>query len=298
MKILDFAKELFRMMGNTIYYYTHPFRKYIIINSWAHAKMGKLQHDNFGDELNVYLIEELTGKKVKLYNDYFHLPQTNYLVIGSLVERFCDSKTIIWGSGAIIGNNEELKNIPHKVTAVRGKYTMDYLTGKGIECPHVYGDPALLAPLVYNPSVSKKWDIGIIPHVSDLDLPIINDLSKLQNVHIIRFKGYDDWHDVIREIKQCNFIISSSLHGLILSDAYNIPNMRVVFSNNIIGGDFKYLDYYSAVNRKPVPTLRFQDTGDIQSCLAIIKEEYTPISINLQLLLDSCPFAISDKYGK
>ena len=41
-------------------------------------------------------------------------------------------------------------------------------------------------------------------------------------------------------------ILSSSLHGLVAADSFGIPNIRMVCSDRIYGGDFKYDDYYSA----------------------------------------------------
>jgi len=45
---------------------------------------------------------------------------------------------------------------------------------------------------------------------------------------------------------QCRTIVSSSLHGLVVADSLGIPNMRMICSDRIRGGDYKYDDYYSA----------------------------------------------------
>lgn len=278
------------MLGNNIYYLLHPFKKYIIINTWAHIKHGVLQHDNFGDELNVYLVEKLTGKKVKFHNSYFHFPQRNYLVIGSLIEGFTDKRTIIWGSGAIIGGDKPLKNRPLKVSAVRGKKSREYLLMHGVECPEVYGDPALLMPTIYNPQLPLKWEVGIIPHINDLNNPLIKQMEGEKGVHIIKFKNYSDWHDVIDEIKKCRIILSSSLHGLILSDAYGIPNLWISVSNNIIGGDFKFLDYFSGVERHTNKPIKVEHNTRIEDLIEQTIKQYKPIVFNKDILLDACPF--------
>ena len=49
----------------------------------------------------------------------------------------------------------------------------------------------------------------------------------------------------MKQINSCKFILSSSLHGLIFADSYNIPNHKIIISDKIIGGDYKYKDYYS-----------------------------------------------------
>lgn len=278
------------MLGNSIYYLLHPFNKNILVNSWAHIKYGVLQHDNFGDELNVYLIESLTGKKVKLYNSYFHLPKKNYLVVGSLIERYCNKYAVIWGSGAIIGECEPLKNRPMRVAAVRGKKSREYLLGQGVDCPEVFGDPALLMPTIYNPQLPVKWAVGIIPHVNDLNNPLFKQMEGHNGTHVIKFKNYLDWHNVIDEIKQCKIILSSSLHGLILSDAYGIPNLWISVSNNIIGGEFKFLDYFSGVERCTTKPVKIDYNTNIDDLQAQAIEQYKPISFNKEVLLKACPF--------
>ena len=59
--------------------------------------------------------------------------------------------------------------------------------------------------------------------------------------------------DVVNAISRCNYVISSSLHGLIVADSLKIPNLWVKSSDSIIGGEFKYHDYYSCFNveRRP-----------------------------------------------
>ena len=93
--------------------------------------------------------------------------------------------------------------------------------------------------------MKKKYDIGIIPHYKD---------KKLFDRKTIQTKKYTykvidiqkNPKNVLKEINSCKFILSSSLHGLIYADSYNIPNHRIIIGSKIIGGDFKYKDYYSA----------------------------------------------------
>jgi hypothetical protein len=54
----------------------------------------------------------------------------------------------------------------------------------------------------------------------------------------------------VEEIHTCELILSSSLHGIILADSYNIPAYHTILSNNVIGGEFKFRDYYASVGRE------------------------------------------------
>ena len=49
---------------------------------------------------------------------------------------------------------------------------------------------------------------------------------------------------------QCKCIISSAMHGLIAADSLGIPNVRMILSDKITGGNYKYDDYYSAFGIK------------------------------------------------
>lgn len=64
----------------------------------------------------------------------------------------------------------------------------------------------------------------------------------------------NDYKSVIDQIVQSKLIISSSLHGVILADAYGVPSVWYRGLGKDI--DFKYLDYYASTGRKPetIPT--------------------------------------------
>ncbi|MEP5837370.1 MAG: polysaccharide pyruvyl transferase family protein, partial [Marinobacter sp.] len=88
----------------------------------------------------------------------------------------------------------------------------------------------------------KKYKLGIIPHFVDypyVQRSFYNDPSVL----VIDIKNRYDL--VAKKIKGCEAIVSSSLHGLIFSDAIGVPNSWVSISDRIVGGDFKFNDYYS-----------------------------------------------------
>lgn len=286
-------KLYIKKLLNTLYYIVRYKGDFIPVNCWIDQWFDKLKQRNFGDELNVYLIEELTGRKVVNSNNVFLPFCKKYLVIGSLIEEFTTCDTIIWGSGAIEGMDNRLKCNPIKVLAVRGKLSRDYLLRKGITCPPIYGDPALLLPYIYNPVVKKKYKFGIIPHVCDLKDSKIEYLKVLlgEDTLIISFENYGNWRNVIDNIKSCNYILSSSLHGLIISDAYGVPNAWIKVSDKIQGGFFKYQDYFSSVNRESVRPLNLEEEYSIQDILDIISK-YKIISFDCRLLLQSCPMEV------
>lgn len=250
----------------------------------------RLNHSNWGDELNYYFLSRLFRRKVCIA-DYSWLcrfgMQRSFLIIGSTISLKCTSRTTIWGAG-FISDSAGLPAAPEKVLAVRGPHTRARLLALGIECPAVYGDPALLLPLVYRPKgVRKTARIGLIPHYTDeKSADVQRYLLFHPHTKLIRLNHYQCWTDVIDDICSCDAIISTSLHGLIAAEAYGIPNARAVISGNrIIGGDFKFRDFFDSIGRssaEPVPLCR------AEAALAL----WTPGQWDAAALIHSAPFPI------
>jgi len=79
----------------------------------------------------------------------------------------------------------------------------------------------------------KKYKLGIIPHHSHIKSYILNKFKDNDDILIIDFTKYNDWKDIIKNIEECEFIVSESLHGLIISEAYRIPNIWISIGKNI-----------------------------------------------------------------
>lgn len=286
--------RLFNIISNTTYRVFHKSENVIVVNACMTLYGNNVRHINLGDDLNYYLIKELTFKHILNYRDFWHTSTDNVLCIGSIIEDFVNENSIIWGSGAMYGGDAPLKAIPKKVLAVRGPLTRDYLLSKGVDCPEVYGDPALLLSKIYNPAIKKKYKYGVIPHWIDLNNEYVQEFVARDRVNIclIDLKHYDDWRIVIDRINECEFIISSSLHGIIISDSYNIPNVWVEFSDNVIGNGFKFRDYFASIKRNVVMPLKISSYIDIET-LKCYKTDWKPISIDLNKLISVSPFVIN-----
>ena len=55
---------------------------------------------------------------------------------------------------------------------------------------------------------------------------------------------------MIADLTSCELIFSSSLHGLIVADSFGIPNIHMELSDKLVGGNFKFEDYYSSVDKE------------------------------------------------
>lgn len=221
------------------------FQQQIRLFWWNEKIIQGKTKENYGDVLGKYLVEKISEKKVvfawpkkfSLYDWFTPI----YVTIGSILSNV-NGKCIVWGSG-IIDKKTKIKKA--KFLAVRGPQTRKYLLKLGYDVPEVYGDPALLLPNYFNPKIEKKYKYGIVPHYRDFKL-VEKWFENSEEIHLIDMMTNDVESKTI-EFLQCEKIISSSLHGVIVSHAYQIPAVWQKFSNDVFGDDVKYQDYYESV---------------------------------------------------
>jgi len=241
---------------------------------------------NFGDAINPLLLEIFTNRKVVWIEPEFY-GKTNYLAIGSILER-ASSNTIVWGSGFISEKGKCIK-APQQICAVRGPLTRDLLLKRNIECPEIYGDPALLLPRVYHPKIEQKYELGIIPHFVDKDNTFLQKFKSQKNIKVLDIQMSDPY-TFIDELLSCKKIASSSLHGVIVADAYNIPSLWIEFSDKVIGKGFKFLDYFASVGRIDTKALKIDDNTDIGNLYNAFYEY--EIEIDLEILMNVFPLKV------
>jgi len=263
---------------------------------------------NFGDDLNPALIKYLSGsepifikpKKFSLIDrarpriiKYFPLAdklwnvktqksdEDIYVVIGSILT-YADRNTNVWGPG-FISEYSRVKERPKKIYAVRGPLTRKILINQGIECPEIYGDPALLYPMFYKPHIQKKYSLGIIPHSAEKNI----FWSKYMDQDVLIIDIGSGINNVVDSICSCECIASSSLHGIIAADAYSIPSIWIKISDRVIGDGFKFMDYFASVGRTEMPLIINNNTTfqDIYN-----KFSDYELDINLDKLINACPF--------
>lgn len=299
-KIFNRLKRVWTIIRLSLSYFICKNDKKILLNVWITSTTNGVLHNNWGDDINYYFLSLLTNKKIYNYSDLSRLvirkSTKNVLCIGSIIESHCNRNSIIWGSGAMHGGDVKLRENPFLVKAVRGPLTRKYLIGQGIDCPDVFGDPALLLPYFYKPhNTKKKYKLGVIPHYVDLqNISALRPIEERSDtVKIIELNNYKSWNDIIEYISECEFVISSSLHGLIISDAFSVPNMWIKIGENIKGGNFKYLDYFESVGRSTTEPLVIENNLRFNDIMAF-KDKWNPICFSPKKLLNACPFKKDD----
>jgi len=244
------------------------------------------ENGNWGDALNHILCGHISGKDVNKIFTRIEDPIFRYYCVGSILGHVRSGNFEVWGSG-LISEHDRLRVKPNKIHAVRGPLTRKILIEQGYNCPEVYGDPALLYPLFYQPKVTKKYAYGIIPHNVDKDNPWLYQFKNNPNVKIIDILD-PTGKRFVDEINECKIILSSSLHGIICGDSYGIPSYWVELSNKVIGKGFKFKDYYLSVGRS-IPTPIIPKATNMIKDISHNFNSYK-ININLNKLLESCPF--------
>lgn len=262
-------------------------KTYLQPNYHNSTKVHWFNSPNFGDALNPILLKHIGVDSVCHINTEFYQKE-NLSCIGSILH-VCNSHSIVWGSGFIDSKSILHYGKPKKVNAVRGPKTQKKLLDFEVECPSVYGDPALLLNIYHNDFVEKKYKIGIIPHYIDNNHTWIDQFKNDSQIKIINVLNKQAL-EVVDQIRSCDFIVSSSLHGLIIADTYNIPSVWIKLSEKIGGDDFKFYDYAEGVNRDIMAPIYIKDKSLSLDFLTKSKEiSNAKINFDSNKLLKSFP---------
>ena len=231
-------------------------------------------HDfyNIGDNISPIIVAYVAN----LYgiNTEKRISKTRHLyAVGSIITAGAQDCTV-WGSGLL--NTHilyRLKKRKIKFQAVRGPLSRVILIDQGFNVPEVYGDPAILMPLIYNPTIAKLYTVSVITH---MDEPI-----DLQNEPFHRIKiTNDNYKFFIDEIKASELILSSSLHGIIFAESYGVKAILLKPAVDL----FKYYDYYFSTGRYSFPI-----ANNISEALQMQAPEIPDFSTMRNALIESFP---------
>lgn len=249
-------------------------------------------------------VREFLKRRLYLPNfrDYIYPWQSCICTIGSMID-FATSRTCIWGAGF---RSYESNNDSPTYYAVRGKLSLEKISKDCVTAVRI-GDPAVLLPIIYEGKYNyKKVDfsslrtIKIIAHKDDYQYLYKKfgnkyEFISLSTSNVVKF---------IQDIKQCDCILSSSLHGLIIPHSFGIPALWI-YNSDIGTDDFKFHDYFSSVGIE-----KYNGYRDLDRILASNENWQSLFSHNSMLalpdmklietlamgLLSCAPFPLRDKY--
>lgn len=196
--------------------------------------------NNFGDLLGPPIVA-WAAKRHGIDLDSPAGRRARLLSIGSVLHEASDGD-VIWGAG----RNGLVPDRLHRfntldIRSVRGPLTKSFLEDRGVLVPPVFGDPALLLPMampwVMEWTAVKRYELTIVPNYMDM-----RHYRGNQNVLDPR----SSVGKCLRRIAQSEFVIGSSLHGVIVAEALGIGARAV---RATFDPEFKYRDYYAGTGR-------------------------------------------------
>lgn len=215
---------------------------------------------NFGDEITLPVLKQLfslepvpcelhraeligAGSILEHYWTFLSIQNKKDRKITERAKRWLERSSIlhVWGTGTLF--NDKPVTWPQKlqVHAVRGALTANRLCKDAANIP--MGDPGILASLLIDPPQQKRWAVAIVPnhvdttYLSNLDLPKSWRLIDPEQPVL----------DVVHQIASADLVISSSLHGLIVADAFKIPCIWAESHTRLQGTEgHKFNDYMTS----------------------------------------------------
>ncbi len=244
-----------------LHYPEHPIRSGRVNLHYYHAEWESGEDQaraNLGDVLSEVIVKWMCQQKKISYDREISSVRHLYAV-GSLLQMGYQNAAV-WGNGFAFEPGR-LRGLLHRppfrrldIRCVRGPKTRRTLIRLGHDCPAVYGDPAVLMPLIYQPQTAEQTDYLIIPHYSQEAAA----RRKYGDAHILSMET-DDYRSVIDRIAGSRRVISSSLHGIILAEAYGIP--AVFLQDRAARLNYKYEDWYLSTGRRLSGALTSAEDG-------------------------------------
>ena len=239
--------------------------------------------DNAGDTVGPFLFRAMTGRWPTRRVPSNRSLRTVVLSAGSILH-YAREDTVVWGSGIMARDRPLFR--AHSIRAVRGPHSRRRLMDHGIECPEIYGDPALLLPLFLVPRAVRQGGVGFIPHY--VDFPRFRASESMPGVRVIDITK--SLAEIMAEVVSCDRVVSSSLHGIIFAHAYGVPAVRVNPIGRLSGDGVKFEDYFDSVGLRSeaFPGRDFRDIlrASEFTCLP----EQGVVSSLQRGLMQSCPF--------
>lgn len=280
--------------------------------AWASGEI----HKNFGDELSYFVNSEIVSPEYRISHSNFDEDVPRMVSVGTILHEFTNGELLVWGTGMDreLFDPEKFRSTNPEIFAIRGKLSFEVLEQSGFitdDC--ALGDPGLLISRLLPPSPQKKYELGIIPHISnytdDSKDEYIFDCFRFPYppfVKIIppKLDADEPVSQKIDEITECRRILSSSVHGVIVADSFGIPNLFMYEDYNIPNGlysketpeelEHRIDDYYSVypLAGKPYYNQRRTEPFDMDAIIRSIDSAYTDKNIEgiCQDLLASHPF--------
>jgi hypothetical protein len=292
--------------------------------AWA-GSTTKMDYLNFGDALSPVMVSLCTGLKVRRVP--FKSLQPRLAAVGTIGHGLEGGAVWFWGTGSSAHRNpsaaaeERVAYAPPADTeitlaATRGPVSASLLGGAPAKAGAVFGDPVWLLPRFYPASVPKRYELGVILHLSELADRALEahphpkyrryertaaETEQVRLINTITPISAGGLRDKLDEILACKRIVSTSLHGMVIAESYGIPCLyfppngdpglqQVVLSAH--GDiDLRIVDLYLGlgVPRLPVYVQDRMLPTDWNRLMAAIDSAWQPRTLDGEALLHALP---------
>jgi pyruvyltransferase len=220
--------------------------------------MGSHPVNNFGDLLGPLIVREILERSGLRFDGAGQ--GRRLLAVGSILH-FAQPGDVVWGTG-VNGKKVDLERgyAGLDVRAVRGPITADFLRGHGVYVPDVYGDPGLLVGSLWTRDELRGdrpvVPVSVVPNFHDFRASAADPAGRVQVI-----SPQLPVREVLARIAASEYVVGSSLHGVIVAESLGIP-ARFVRSG--VEPDIKYRDYYEGTGRST-----FTQAASVEDALAI-----------------------------
>ncbi|MDQ0512519.1 polysaccharide pyruvyl transferase family protein [Ancylobacter amanitiformis] len=296
--------------------------------SWVAATRVQ-NYLNLGDALSPVMVALLSGKPI--IHQAHDAASIRMSAVGTIAQNLKGGDISVWGTGSSRylntgGEGERIPFVPdpatrYRVHATRGPVSRAILGEANAVGAPVFGDPVWALPRFYNPTLEKKYEVGVIVHLSDLadrsldakpretydryhippelagSVRIINTLTEISAASM-RAK--------LDEILSCKRLVSTSLHGMVFAESYGIPCLyfaprgapdgligRVMDPDD--GFDLRITDLYlgMGIPRIPVYVQRRNKRTDWEHLIWSIDTAWKPVEFDIDPLIDALPIDVA-----
>jgi hypothetical protein len=245
--------------------------------------------------------------------------------VGSIGHAIRGGTAVVWGSGVSIRGGVLAQNVPHTqydIRAIRGVISAQHFRDFGISVPEIYGDPVWMLPSIFNEPVEKKYELGVIPHIQDVEfahpdaparsdsLRYVVDPSEGRQIAVI-----NTWHEPtlegllakLRLILSCKRIVSQSFHGVVIAEAYGIPVLNFrnlpktpgglarIELNEACSTDPRIWEFYAGARRPHfhMYNQRRDAPSDWERIIRSIDSVWEPLAYDASALVESFPLPLA-----
>jgi len=298
---------------------------WVVPLTWA-GTTRHFPHANLGDALGPLLVSALSGLPIAYQR--FEANTERLATVGTIGHKFSGGTVHFWGTAFNPARSRKdapiLYEIPAnttlKIHALRGPGSAYHLRQLGLEIPPVYGDPVWFLPSIFPAAPEKRYDLGVVVHVSELQMPLAtSDLkprlrrylippdlqAQVRIFNTVVPPTAEAIANLIQEITACKCIISTSLHGLVMAEAYGIPCAYLspagqggaVLPMHLpkMGVDYRIRDFYRGmglwyrfVYRQPPNRLT-----DWEQVIETVTQNWEPIEWSPEAFLEAFPLPLA-----